>query len=148
MGPTLIDVTREEILQQIRTEGRLADDETAIRAARAVVCSLRDRLPPDEAEGFVEALRGDLPELLECEAHPHQPPEKAKERLTEPEVAERVRIEVGLEERGEARRLIRVVLAALSSRMGSEEEAVHANEARGVGSLGRPRSRREDGDEE
>lgn len=141
-------VRREEILEKIRRDGGLPDDETAIRAARAVVCSLRDRLAPEEVEGFVEALRADLPELLACEAHAHRPPEKAKDRLTEPEVVERVRIETGLEDRGEARRLIRVVLAALSSRLGPEEEAALANEARAVGALGRPRSRREEGDEE
>ena len=81
-------MNREQILEHIRKQGGLADDETAIRAARAVVCSLRDRLSPEEVEDFVKSLEQDMPELLTCEAHPHRPPERAKERLTEPEVAE------------------------------------------------------------
>jgi uncharacterized protein (DUF2267 family) len=142
-------VRRDQILEYICQQGGLADEDTALKAARAVVCSLRDRLSPEEAQDFVEALRPDLPELLECGAHAHRAPARAKERLTEPEVADRVRIEAGLVDRGQARKLIRVVLAALSSRMGGEDEASPGNVARGVGSLAsRPRSRREDGDDE
>ncbi|WP_373047423.1 DUF2267 domain-containing protein [Vulgatibacter sp.] len=142
-------MTREEILENIRKQADLDDDETTIRAARAVVCSLRDRLSPEEAQDFLESLRGDLPELLHCESHPHRRPEKAKERLTEPEVVERVRAEAGLKDQAHARRVIRVVLASLSSRMGGEEEATPGNVARGIGSLAsRPRSRREEGEDE
>ena len=150
-GLTLYRVNREQILEHIRKQGGLADDETAIKAARAVVCSLRDRLSPEEVEDFVASLQQDLPELLACEAHAHRPPERAKDRLTEPEVAERVRAEAGLGDRGEARKVIRVVLAALSSRMGGEEEATAANVARAVGALAtrpRGRSRSEGGHED
>ena len=142
-------MNREQILEHIRKQGGLADDETAIRAARAVVCSLRDRLSPEEAEDFVKALEADLPELLTCEVHAHRPPERAKERLTEPEVAERVRSEAALADLPTARKVIRVVLSALSSRMGGEEEATPANVARGIGSLAsRPARQRSEGGHE
>lgn len=128
-------MTRDEILTTIREKGGLADEATAIRVARAVVCSLRDRLGAEEAEGVVAALRDDLPELLACEAHPHRAPERAKDRLTEPEVADRVCSEAGLSDRAAARRLIRVVLAALASRLSGEAEAPEGNVARAIGEL-------------
>lgn len=142
-------MTREQILERIRSDAGLADEEKALRAARSVVCSLRDRLSPEEAGDLENALRGDLPELLACEAHPHRAPERAKDRITEPEMVERVKAEADLADTATARRVIRVVLTALSSRFGGEEEATAANVARGIGSLAtRPKSRSESGGEE
>lgn len=150
-GPYPRGVDRDRILETIRARGGLADVETAIRAARAVVCSLRDRLTDEESADLVAALRAELPELLACDRHPHRAPERARDRLTEPEVADRVREEAGLADRTEARRLIRVVLAALSTCLGAgddEQAAERRNVVRGLGALARARARREEGDEE
>lgn len=132
-------MTREEILEEIQRKGGVADEATAIRVARAVVCSLRERLPAEEADHLEDALRADLPDLLECSLHTHAAPEKRRDRLTEPEVAERVRAEAGLADAAQARKLIRVILTALTSRLGEEAEEgkVPANLARSVGALAR-----------
>lgn len=142
-------MTRDEILDQICREGGLPNREVALRVARTVVCGLRDRLSAGDVEGLQEALRGDLSELLSCAAHPHTPPTRQRDRLTEPEFVERVRDEAELPDRQSARRLVRVVFEALSSRFGGEQEEAVENVVRAVGSLGdRPRGRGGSGNDE
>lgn len=136
---------REEILERIRRDGGLPDLDRAIRAARAVVCGLLDRLSPEEADNLRAALQGDFDDLLQCRHPAHVPPARARDRLTEPEMVRRVCDESGLPDPGAARRLVRIVLGALSDRLGEEERQELANVARDVGSL---RSRREEGDDE
>lgn len=142
-------MTRDEILDQICREGGLPDREVALRVARTVVCGLRDRLSAEDVAGLEQALQGDLSDLLSCSLHPHTPPARQRDRLTEPEFAERVRAEGGLPDRPSARRLVRVVFEALSSRLGGEHEEIVENVVRGVGSLGEtPRGRGGSGNDE
>ena len=128
-------MNRLDFLEEIRAGGQLPDLATAIRAARAVVCSLRDRMDPEEAEGLVAALRADLPELLDCDRHQHRPPARRRDRLTEPEIADRVREEAGLRDRTEARALVRVVTTTLEAHLGAEEPGAQGNVVRDLGSL-------------
>lgn len=139
---------REAFLEAIRTGGNLPDQAAAIRVARAVVCSLRDRLDPEEAEGLLDSLRGELPELLDCSRHPHRPPERRRDRLTEPEIADRVRAEAGLRDRTEARAVVRVVTSTLAEHMGGEEPGETANVVRDLGALASRRPGDEEGEED
>lgn len=151
-GAYIPAVERAELLEKVRKAGSLPDDEAALGAAREVVCALRERLSDEESANLEEALKGDLPELFACRnvEHLHRLPERPAKPLTEPELAERVRAGGALPDLATARKVIRIVLAAVSDRLGEEPAPAErqrprggpANEAQGVGGLGEPPKRR------
>lgn len=114
---------RGAFLKELAEELGFSSEDASLRAAREVICGLRERLIDEEARLLEESVRSSLPELYFCqnESHAHRPPAVRREMLTEPEFAERVRVAAGLRSTREARRLIRIVMLGISELFGAEE---------------------------
>lgn len=129
-----------DLIELVRAAAGLQGRDEALAALRTVVCALRERLSAEEVEELRGALSA-LPEVFTCEdaGHTHRVAERARDRLTEPEVVARVQAELRLPDLPAARRVTSAVLSVLADEVATAPAQTAANEAVSVGSLGRPR---------
>jgi uncharacterized protein (DUF2267 family) len=129
-----------DLLERVRVAAGLSSRDVAKQALKSLVCALRERLSAEEVDELRTTLH-ELPDLFLCDRpdHSHKLAERVRDRLTEPEVAERVQTELGLPDLAAGRRVSRAVLSVLAQDVPDGAPDAPGNEAVSVGALGRPR---------